>query len=185
MLKRILSQAAYLSTMLALGFAIYYFFLAPKSLQSNASTNYNNLSTQAFFAVHLPNENGISQALSQYKGKIIILNFWATWCSPCREEMPELSQLYSQYQNKNVVVLGVAIDQPSAVKTFTQTTQVTYPLLVAENEGMELGSGLGNNKDILPYTVIINTDGLVVKNHFGRINKALLETDLSTLLTHK
>lgn len=184
MLKKILFQAAYLSAMLALGFVIYYFFLAPKRLQSDASANYNALSTQAFFAANLPNELGVSQALKQYKGKIIILNFWATWCSPCRDEMPELSQLYTQYQNKNVVVLGVAIDEPSAVKTFTQSTPVSYPILVSEDEGMALGSGLGNDKNILPYTVIINTDGLVVKNHFGRINKALLESDLSPLLAH-
>ena len=126
----------------------------------------------------------MSQDLNKYKGKIIVLNFWATWCPPCREEMPELSQLYAEYKNKNVVVLGVAIDELGLVKEFSQNSPVNYPLFVAEDEGMNLGGKLGNDKDVLPYTVIINKDGLVVETYFGRINKALLETSLRPLLSN-
>lgn len=187
MLKRILHSIGYLAVMLCLGFAIYYYFLSPNKVLSNSNTNisnakYSTLSTQEFFAANLPNENGVDQALRQYKGKIIVLNFWATWCPPCREEMPELSQLHQEYQNKNVAVLGVAIDEQGLVKEFTQSTPVSYPLFAAENEGMALGNNLGNDKGVLPYTVIINTDGSVVKTYFGRISKSLLETTLSTLL---
>ncbi|OIQ96892.1 thiol-disulfide oxidoreductase ResA [mine drainage metagenome] len=184
MLKRTLARVAYFATMIALGFAIYYYFLGSAHLQNKADNDYKNLSTQALFAATLPNENGINQAISQYKGKIIILNFWATWCSPCREEMPELSALHTEYRSKNVIVLGIAIDEPNAVKTFTQSTPVSYPVVISENEGMELAGSLGNSKDILPYTVIINTEGTVVKTHFGRINKPLIEATLNTLLNH-
>ncbi|MEY3882783.1 MAG: hypothetical protein RLZZ379_61 [Pseudomonadota bacterium] len=128
-------------------------------------------------------ENGVSQALSQYQGKIIVLNFWATWCSPCREEMPELSQLYEEYKSKNVVVLGVAVDELALVKEFSQATPVSYPLFAAENDGMNLTANLGNDKGILPYTVIIKPDGSVVKTFFGRINKALILASLKPLLT--
>lgn len=189
MLKRILPSIGYLAVMLTLGFAMYYYFLGPNRILNNSgtnisNTNYSTLSTQEFFAANLPDENGVVQALRQYKGKIIVLNFWATWCPPCREEMPELSQLHQEYQSKNVVVLGVAIDEQGLVKEFTQSTPVSYPLFAAENEGMALGSNLGNDKGVLPYTVIINTDGSVVKTYFGRISKSLLETTLSTLLPH-
>jgi peroxiredoxin len=184
MLKKILVGIGYLVVMLSLGFAIYYYFLNPNSTLNNPSNEYSTLSTKAFFAANLPNENGVSQALSQYKGKIIVLNFWATWCPPCREEMPELSQLHSENQSKNVVVLGVAIDEIVLVKEFTHDTPVSYPLFAAEDEGMALNYDLGNDKGVLPYTVIIDANGKVVKTYFGRISKALLETTLRPLLAH-
>lgn len=178
MLKKILSAIATVAVMMALGFAIYHYFLTP----NNSSTQDSGLSTQAFFAANLPNENGVSQALSQYQGKIIVLNFWATWCAPCREEMPELSELYAEYKTKNVVVLGVAIDELALVKEFSLATPVSYPLFAAENDGMNLGINLGNDKGILPYTVIIKDDGSVVKTFFGRINKSLIASTLKPLL---
>ncbi|MDP2072419.1 TlpA disulfide reductase family protein [Methylotenera sp.] len=184
MLKKILLNIGYLAIMLSLGFAIYYYFLSPNAALKNLKTDYSTLSTQEFFAAKLPNEHGVSQSLSQYKGKIIVLNFWATWCPPCREEMPELSELHTEYKNKNVVVLGMAIDELSLVKEFSDATPVSYPLLADENEGMALASHLGNDKGVLPYTVIINIDGTVANAYFGRINKPLLASSLDKLLAH-
>ncbi|MSP86081.1 MAG: redoxin domain-containing protein [Methylotenera sp.] len=182
MLKKLLSHIGALAMMLGLGFALYYFALNPNSPLKNLNADYSALSTQTLFTSKLSNENGVLQDLSQYKGKIIVLNFWATWCPPCREEMPELSQLHTDYTNKNVVVLGLAIDELNLVKAFSQNTPVSYPLFVAENEGMVIGSNLGNDKGVLPYTAIINADGLVVETYFGRINKSLLESALRPLL---
>jgi thiol-disulfide isomerase/thioredoxin len=181
MLKKILSNTGYLAIIFSLGFTIYYFGLNPNSPLRNLNTDYSALSSQALFASQLKDEYGIKQDLSQYKGKIIVLNFWATWCPPCREEMPELSALHTEYKNKNVLVLGVAVDELALVKKFSQASPVSYPLFAAEYEGMELASGLGNNKGILPYTVIINADGAVVEAYFGRINKTLLESALRPL----
>lgn len=181
MLKKLLTGLGYLAVMLTLGFSIYYYFLSPNK-NNDAKDVDKSLSTQTFFAANLPNENGVSQALSQYKGKIIVLNFWATWCPPCREEMPELSQLQQEYANKNVVVLGIAIDEIGLVKEFAKSTKVSYPLFAAEEEGMTLGSALGNNKGVLPYTLIIDTNGNVVKTYFGRISKPLLKTVLKNLV---
>ena len=132
---------------MALGFAIYHFFLSPNNRPSHST----GLATQALFTANLPNENGVNQALSKYKGKIIVLNFWATWCAPCREEMPELSQLYEEYKSKNVVVLGVAVDELALVKEFSQATPVSYPLFAAENDGMNLTANLGNDKGVLHH----------------------------------
>lgn len=181
MLKKILSNIGFLAIIFSLGFAIYYFFLNPNSPLRNLNTDYSTLSSQALFASQLKSEYGVKQDLSQYKGKIIVVNFWATWCPPCREEMPELSALHSEYKNKNVLVLGIAVDDPVLVKKFSQESPVSYPLFAAEYEGMELAGGLGNDKDILPYTVIINADGAVVETYFGRINKTLLESALRPL----
>ncbi|MDZ4141506.1 MAG: TlpA disulfide reductase family protein [Methylotenera sp.] len=189
MLKKTLSVIAYLAIMFSLGFAIYYFFLGPNATLKipdsfMSDTGHSGFSTEAFFAAKLPDENGVSQNLSQYKGKIIVLNFWATWCPPCREEMPELSALHTEYKNNNVVVLGVAIDELSLVKEFSNATPVSYPLLADENAGMALASNLGNDKSVLPYTVIINTEGEVVNTYFGRIHKKLVVDALQPLLAH-
>lgn len=182
MLKKVLSNLGYFAVMLSLGFVIYFYFLSPNATWNKPGFDYSSLSTQSFFKANLINENGISRDLSQYKGKIIVLNFWATWCPPCREEMPELSKLHTEYKNKNVVVLGIALDELNLVKEFSQSSPVSYPLFAAENEGMALAADLGNDKGVLPYTVIINSNGTVVDTYFGRINKPLLEAALNPLL---
>ena len=180
MLTKLRANAIYFVLMFGLGFAIYYFALNPNSplKQSNPPS----VSTAAFFNSQLVNEDGIRQDLKQYQGKIVVLNFWATWCPPCREEMPELSELHTQYQAKNVVVVGLAVDELALVKEFALATQVSYPLLAAEDEGMQLASELGNSQGVLPYTVIIDKDGVVQKNFFGRISKALLSEALEPLI---
>ena len=96
--------------------------------------------------------------------------------------MPELSKLYETYKDQNLVVLGVAIDDVDAVNKFVNETKVSYPLFAADMQGMEIANNLGNNKDVLPYTVIIKADGSVAKTYFGRVNQALLEGTLSQLL---
>lgn len=160
----------------SIGFGFQYFFNRGHSGDSN------NKSTQPLFAATFPDENGKPQSLKQYAGKIVVLNFWATWCEPCREEMPELSQLHDAYKNKNLVVLGVAVDDVVAISEFSKETKVSYPLFAADMQGMDLAIGLGNDKSALPYTVIIKADGSVAKTYFGRITKPLLEQALSNLL---
>ena len=160
--------------LLLLGFGFRYFF----------ATSHTTASTQALFAATFPNENGKPQSLKQYAGKIVVLNFWATWCEPCREEMPELSALHDAYKNKNVVVLGVAVDEVAAIGEFSKETKVSYPLFAADMQGMEIASHLGNDKSVLPYTVIIKADGSVAKTYFGRVTKPLLEETLAKLIVN-
>ena len=139
-------------------------------------------STQSLFAASFPDENGKPQALKQWQGKIIVLNFWATWCPPCREEMPELSVLNTQYQNKNVIVLGISTDNVDLIKKFTNETKVSYPLLAADMAGSDLAFSLGNDQDVLPYTVIIKADGTAAKTYFGRLSIPQLEATLNKLI---
>ncbi len=141
-----------------------------------------SISTAELFATTLPDENGVPQALSQWQGKIIVLNFWATWCPPCREEMPELSELNTEYQDKNVIVIGIALDEIALIKEFNAENKMSYPLLAAEDTGGNLAANLGNNKSALPYTIIIKPDGTIANTYFGRISKPLLEEALLKLL---
>lgn len=181
MLNRFKIPLFYLILMASLGFAIFYFFLNPQTQIIN-NPSAQNSSTQALFTANFPDEKGQSQPLNQYEGKVVVLNFWASWCEPCREEMPELSTLHSEYKDRNVVVLGMAIEDVAAINEFLKETKVSYPLFSAETQGMDIAASLGNNKGVLPYTVIIKADGTVAKTYFGRITKPLLEETLKTIL---
>jgi thiol-disulfide isomerase/thioredoxin len=160
--------------LILLGFGLHYFFQDSQFGGKQA--------TQTLFAASFPDEKGQSQSLKQYAGKIVVLNFWASWCEPCREEMPELSKLHETYKDKNLVVLGVAIDDVAAINKFVKETKVSYPLFAADMDGMQIANNLGNDKDVLPYTVIIKADGSVAKTYFGRVTKPLLDETLIQLL---
>ena len=174
--NKIKTPAFYLVLMMTIGFGIFYFFLNTQ-VEDGAKQ-----STQGLFAANFPNENGRPQALKQYAGKIVVLNFWASWCEPCREGMPELSELHTAYKDQNLVVLGMAIEDVAAINDFLKETKVSYPLFAADMQGMEIASNLGNDKGVLPFTVIIKQDGTVAKTYFGRVTKPLLEQTLKTLM---
>jgi peroxiredoxin len=157
--------------------ATTFYLLTGKTSEDNV----NNASTAELFATTLPDENGQQQAISQWKGKVIVLNFWATWCPPCREEMPELSALNTEWHDKNVIVLGIALDEIGLIKEFDEENNISYPLLADEENGANLAFNLGNDKSALPYTVIIKPDGSIANTYFGRISKTLLEETLVKL----
>lgn len=171
-MKKITIALIALILLAAVGVGYRYFFQGAQT---------TNKATETLFAATFPDERGQPHALNQYKGKTIVLNFWATWCEPCREEMPELSSLHEAGKNKNIVVLGIAIDDADAINDFTKETKVSYPLLVADMQGMEIAHNLGNDKGVLPYTVIIDTDGSIAKTYFGRVTKPMLEETLLKL----
>jgi len=143
----------------------------------------NKPNSADLYAAKLPDISGTMQDLGQYQHKIIIVNFWATWCSPCREEMPELIALQQSYRDKNVVVLGIALDEPAQVAQYLKDTPVNYPIVAAEAAGSMLSEQLGNDKGVLPYTVIIDADGKIVSTHFGRITKAIIEASIQPLVS--
>lgn len=139
---------------------------------------YGSESAEPLFASNFVDLAGKMQALNQYKGKIVVVNFWASWCGPCREEMPELSTLHTQYRDQNVVVLGVAVDNAEDVKSFIDSAPVSYPIVIADDAGMPLAQQMGNNQGVLPYTAIVRPDGSLANVYFGRINQQVLEQTL-------
>ncbi|RZI41684.1 TlpA family protein disulfide reductase [Herbaspirillum sp. HC18] len=113
--------------------------------------------------------NGQQQQLAQWKDKALVVNFWATWCTPCVDEMPELSALQQEIGSKNVQILGIGIDSPSNIAEFAQKYKITYPLYVGGMSGTELSRELGNQAGGLPFTVLIGRDGQVKKTYLGRL----------------
>lgn len=139
-----------------------------------------NPAVLALHAQTLPDAGGAPQALSQWKGKTLVLNFWAPWCAPCVEEMPELSQL-QQEAGKDLQVIGIGIDSPSNIAEFTKKFDIAYPVYVAGLQGTELSRQFGNKAGGLPYTVLIGADGQIKKTYLGRLKFAQLRADLAAL----
>jgi len=132
----------------------------------------------ALWQLGFPDVKGREQALSQWRGKVLVLNFWASWCAPCREEMPDFVDLRAQYQPKGAEFVGIAIDNPANVAQFLQQLPVNYPILVGGGSAHTLARQLGNPSGALPYTIVFDRDGNVVLSHLGRLPRATLESAL-------
>ena len=112
---------------------------------------------------------GPSIAMQSFRGRPLVVNFWATWCPPCVEEMPLLDGFFRENSKKQWQVVGLAIDQPSAVRSFLQKTPVTFPIGLAGLGGTELAKSLGNTTGGLPFTVVLTEKGAVLQRRMGRV----------------
>ncbi len=135
------------------------------------------------FTTTLDDERGERQTLAQWRGKILVVNFWATWCPPCREEMPYFSRLHTDYAAQGVQFVGIAVDSAEAVSTFAARTPVTYPLLVGGPGIIELSAELGNQAAGLPFTLILDRNAEPVATRIGRLPEAELENLLRRQLS--
>jgi thiol-disulfide isomerase/thioredoxin len=129
----------------------------------------------------LPDASGIPHKLSQWQGKPLIVNFWATWCAPCVEEMPELSALQTELNAKGIQVIGIGVDSPENIENFAAKYRISYPLYVAGANGIELSRQLGNKNGGLPFTVLFDKNGVAAKTYLGRLQMTQLRSDLAAL----
>ncbi|HYP67139.1 MAG TPA: TlpA disulfide reductase family protein [Thiobacillaceae bacterium] len=111
--------------------------------------------------------NGQRQPLSQWRGKALVVNFWATWCPPCRAEIPGFIELHRELAGQGVQFVGIAIDQGDKVRDFARELGVNYPLLIGEGDALELQRELGNQTGGLPFTVVLDFEGRLVTQHQG------------------
>lgn len=153
--------------------------------QRTAPEKPQNGAIRQLFSLSLADSTGKTKKLSQWQGKILIVNFWATWCAPCVKEMPELSSLQKSLDKSNVQLLGLGIDSPANIAAFASQHQITYPLFAAGMEGTELSRQLGNQAGGLPFTVLIDADGKLIKSYLGRLNIQELGSDITKLTSQK
>ena len=130
----------------------------------------------------LPDAEGQPYALAATAGRTVVLNFWATWCPPCIEEMPELGQLHQEIAGRNGIVIGIGIDSPGNIREFASKHRFPYPLLVGGMGGTELSRRFGNTSGALPFTVVIAPDRQVVKRILGRVRLDQLRQIVEPLL---
>lgn len=125
---------------------------------------------------------GRAQDLGQWRGKVVVINFWATWCAPCREEIPIFVKLQTKYAGQGLQFVGVAIDDPGKVRPFAAELRMNFPILIGSLDAIELTRALGNRAGVLPFTVIVARDGRIAQKEVGAAKEAPLEALLLSLL---
>jgi thiol-disulfide isomerase/thioredoxin len=136
----------------------------------------------AILGIVLPDAQGREQALAQWRGKVLVVNFWATWCAPCREEMPQFVAAQARDGTKGVQFVGIAVDDPVKVRAFAREIGLNYPALIGGYGAIELSKTLGNDLSALPFTIVLDRQGRVAHTQLGPLKAAKLDNLLSNLL---
>ena len=125
-----------------------------------------------FWDRSFPTPDGGTLALSSLRGQRLLLNFWATWCPPCVEELPLLSAFYTQNKANGWHLLGLAVDKPAPVNQFLARSPVSFPVALAGMEGVDLSRSLGNAAGALPFSVLFDADGQIRQRKIGQLHEA-------------
>jgi thiol-disulfide isomerase/thioredoxin len=145
----------------ALGAGLAWWRIAPRESTSSA--------VELLLAQTMPDAAGQPFDFRALRGTPLVVNFWATWCAPCVDEMPELSDMHTELAPKGVTVIGIGIDSAANIAQFSKKLPVSYPLVVAGMNGTELARQFGNPTGALPYTVLIDRQGRVAHRILGRV----------------
>lgn len=130
----------------------------------------------------LPDANGTVQDFSQWSGKVLVINFWATWCAPCREEIPAFVRLSDKFSQKGVQFVGISIDSADKVTEFAREYSVSYPLLLGTPDTLQQTVAFGNKAQALPFTVVLDTSGDARLVKLGKVAESVLDETLTKLV---
>lgn len=134
-------------------------------------------------SLRLQDRFGEFQRLEQWRGRVIVLNFWATWCAPCREELPMLNTMHQRFEPHGASIIGIALDQKIPVNNYANMFALAYPLLLAEQgSGVQLLRAYGSSNGALPYTVVLNRQGQIVARKTGIFQEEELASIIRTHL---
>lgn len=160
-------------------------FILSFGLLATAAHATEGIDTAAFFRASLTGLDGQPVAMERFRGRPLIVNFWARWCAPCREEIPELVRLRDAQGADGIEVIGIAIeeaDKLEAVSDFAKTYSMSYPVVLAAKDGILLMKALGNPQAGLPFTVYIGRDGKPAGSKMGVVRRVNLEASAQALL---
>ena len=181
--RKILRLILLVGVILLLGYGVGKFELSARKPAKVECLGKEELSAPVF---SLPDMNGRKVDLVSFKGQVIVLEFWATWCAPCREEIPLLNQIYKVYKEKGVVVIGISLDRkpPQEVKKFLDQLQVEYPNVMGDEEIFEKYSQMAHLGPIrgIPATFVIDRKGRICQRYMGLTEKRILEEAIQAVL---
>lgn len=136
----------------------------------------------AVFAARLANLSGGTETLAKWRGHVLVVNFWATWCAPCREEIPVFIRMQKRYGARGLQFVGIAIDRREPVAAFQREFGMNYPVFLGGLETMELMRSTGNRAGVLPYTLVIDRDGRLASRTLGGLKDDRLQLLIEPLL---
>jgi thiol-disulfide isomerase/thioredoxin len=151
---------------------------SPAEVPSDAA----NRGAEVILAASLPDLDDKNQALAQWRGKVMVVNFWASWCEPCRKEIPEFIQLQEKFGDKGLVFIGIAVDQKERAAAFSKNIGINYPVLVGDMKAMMLAEAAGNRQGALPFTVVIDRTGKITGTKLGSLSRSKLQSMFEPLL---
>jgi thiol-disulfide isomerase/thioredoxin len=137
---------------------------------------------QAILESRLTTLDGVTQTLEGFRGQILIINYWATWCAPCREEIPMFIRLQQELSGNGVQFIGIAVDQADKVLDFSREFGINYPLFLGGIDAVELSRRAGNRAGVLPYTLILDRSGVIRASLVGELTEARMRGELQALL---
>ncbi|HYA75937.1 MAG TPA: TlpA disulfide reductase family protein, partial [Burkholderiaceae bacterium] len=146
-----------------------------------ARRNAEASAAERLYARSFDDAEGHLQALSQWRGQYLVVNFWATWCAPCVAEMPELDRLQRQFAGRNVAIVGIGIEGEQQVREFRDRLGLRLTLLAGGYDALSLARDFGDVQGVLPYTVLLSTKGEVLHSRAGALQSGQMQAWLTDL----
>ncbi|HSP00141.1 MAG TPA: TlpA disulfide reductase family protein [Thioalkalivibrio sp.] len=189
--SRGLSQPAFLALLLVVavaaglgGFGFYHLGQNPDAVAATAPENGPGDSVMGLTRpdFSLPDLDGEVRQIGEWDGDVVLVNFWATWCPPCRKEMPAFVEVQEEFGSQDVTIVAVAIDEAEAVRDFANTSGINFPVLIGETDAMAVARDYGNRFGALPYSVLMDRQGKIRFIQAGELHKETFVRELKPLL---